>query len=1352
MKNLHTHITLLVALCGASLICGASAYAQVTSSASLSGSVTDQAGAVVPGARVVVRHEARGAKFEAVTAENGVFNIPALDTGAYTVTVSASGFKQAVLHGVKLDAGTPASVTVRLEVGQASESVTIEGAGEVLQTQSAAVSTTITGRQITELPFASRDSLDLVLFMPGVYTATNPRSSAINGLPDVALNITIDGINVQINDNKGGDGFFTYVRPRIDAIEEVSVSTATPGAESSGEGSVQIRFTTRSGSNQFRGSVYEYHRNTALNANYWFNNRDVRPRTDPFDPNVYLDDPKTFKAPRDKIILNQYGFRLGGPIVLPKKLFGPFGFDGHDKAFFFVNYEEYNYPQSITRTRSILHPRTQQGFLRYVYTDPQTSQRSIREVDVLALAARGNCAPQGSPAAPCVSTIDPTIARLLTDIRASTGIRGSVEIQEDPNRVTNPNVQRFIFSNTAQSRRFFPTLRLDFNLTSNHHLETTYNYQRFADAVDILNAGDQAFPDFPNESTQGSHRFSSSTALRSTLTPRLVNEARFGFSGGPSFFSPRVSADSFNGTLANQAGFNLGDGTPGNNNATGIVAALGVHGATRVTSSTHENTIIYQFADNLTWTRAGHNRSFGFSFSHVNDFRSTSTVVPTLSFGLNVADPADAVFSNNQTANFPGAANADITRARNLYAALTGRITQISASAFLNEETNQYEYLGAYIRRARQRTMGMFAQDSWQARPNLTLTYGARWEIEFPFVPLNDTHHFTTIDQLFGVSGPGNIFKPGVMTGRPTGFERLERGTRAYNTDLNNVAPSVGFAYRPEFKGGWLGRIFGEDKQTVLRGGFSMAYNRYGLRDISAYYTTNPGGSLTVTRNLSIGNLVTNQGNDLLPVLLRESGRLGPPKFQTTPSFPVSGVVTDVAYAIDPQFKTSYTMSWSFGLQRQLGRNMGIEARYVATRGLQFLDTFNLNELNIVENGLLAEFRLAQQNLEIFRRANPNCGQAGAPACSFAYRGLPGQSPLPITLAYFSGAPNGVKPNPNLPGSYTSANFTSGTFTNQLVSVWPDPATYAANLDGNATLRANALAAGLPANFFRVNPDKRGGSILVGNGGHTIYDSAVVEFNRRFAGGLLVQGNYTLARSFSMLRTSMRAPRYKTVNTLSAVHGFKANWIYELPFGKGKLFFGGVNGWKDRLAGGWEWHGTARLQTGVPLTISDTRLIGMTRKDLQKAVKLRFDDAGGIAFFLPDDIVENTIRAFAVSANSADGYSSRGAPSGRYLAPANSQNCIEVYSGQCGIPRFTIYGPSFARYDLSVLKRTRLTERVQFEFRAEFLNAFNNINFSPTSVNVTNTNMGRVTAAYRDVSTTNDPGGRLIQLVGRINF
>jgi hypothetical protein len=295
------------------------------------------------------------------------------------------------------------------------------------------------------------------------------------------------------------------------------------------------------------------------------------------------------------------------------------------------------------------------------------------------------------------------------------------------------------------------------------------------------------------------------------------------------------------------------------------------------------------------------------------------------------------------------------------------------------------------------------------------------------------------------------------------------------------------------------------------------------------------------------------------------------------------------------------------------------------------------------------------------------------------------------------------------------------------------------------------LAAGLPANFFLTNPDLRGGVFMRGNGGYTRYDSLVVELRRRMAKGLLMEANYTFAKGFSSSRFSFRAPR---VNTLSTVlkHAFKANWVYELPFGKNKLLFGDVGGLLDRIIGGWEFNGTTRIQSGNLLDFGNVTLVGMTREQLQDAYKLRFDDANKRAYILPQDIIDNTIKAFSTSATSTTGYGASGPPTGRYIAPANTTTCLQVVTGDCAPQTLYVTGPMFTRVDLSVVKRVKVTERVNFELRGEFLNAFNHINFQGVTCASSAATCGQVTSSYRDVNNTQDPGGRLIQIVARVNF
>ena len=227
---------------------------------------------MLPGATITAKHLGTNTVSTTVTNAEGAFTLPSLQAGTYEVTVALEGFKTTVVQDVVITAVQGADINAKLEVGGLAETVTVASSSEIIQTQSSTIASTITTNQITKLPLTTRSAMDFVNFLPGVSTAGGNRNAIINGLPQGVINITIDGVNVQDNTNRSTDGFFSIVSPRLDAIEEVSVTTAGQGADA-GQGAVQIKMVTRSGGNSFTGSGYHYYRNDALNANTWFNNR-----------------------------------------------------------------------------------------------------------------------------------------------------------------------------------------------------------------------------------------------------------------------------------------------------------------------------------------------------------------------------------------------------------------------------------------------------------------------------------------------------------------------------------------------------------------------------------------------------------------------------------------------------------------------------------------------------------------------------------------------------------------------------------------------------------------------------------------------------------------------------------------------------------------------------------------------------------------------------------------------------------------------------------------------------------------------------------------------------------------------
>jgi hypothetical protein len=1297
------------------------AFGQSGTTAPLSGAVLDPNGAAISGASVIVKNVATNAEFKVTTSSNGAFTVPALGAGVYTVTVEAQGFKKGIVPNVQILAATPATVNVTLEVGAASESVVVQGGGEVMQTQTANIATTITGRQINELPFVARDAMQLVLTQPGVTTPGTPRTSSINGLPKGSINLTLNGLSIQDNLLKSSDGFFAVVQPKADAVEEVTISTATPGAESGGEGAVQVKFITKSGTNEFHGGAFWQHRNTALNSNYYFNNLSG------------LD--------RERVLLNQYGGRLGGPII-------------KDKLLFFFNYEGFRLPQSFSRVGlfgtpvTTLTPDALNGIFTY-----KDSTGAIQKINLYNEALKAD--PTGSKG--FVATPDPLLLGVLTKInQLAAGGRVTDRIAS----LNDFNRNNLDFLAPAQNKREFFTGHLDYNITNNHHFDVVYDYQYYDSSPDNVNNQFQAYPGtgtvFGSDVLGSVHRntFSLGGALRSTLSPSLVNEAHYGLSGGGTTqFGREITPSVFDALGGDALTFTY------------------ITSPQNRTTFSARNTPVWQFFDNLYWTRSSHRMTFGMSYTRINSWQKSygRQLIPLVTFNAVSSDPIlSAVFNDTV---FPNSTPADRTNAAQLYALLTGRVSQISRSVSLDEDSKNYA-TAPLIERNRQVEYGFYGQDSWQARPNLTLNYGLRWQIEASPHSLNGIYSSNTIADIYGVSGVGNLFAPGTFSGSQPVYLPLDPDTPAYKTQYGQFAPSIGFAYKlnGERLGKWLGGIVGKGDQTVIRSGYSIAYVREGLNTFLLIPGSNQGPTLTANLDPANNPTIFPAGSLLYRNRANFPVRTDLPASQQQSLFstPGSGV-----NAFDPNLKPGYVQSWTLGIQRELTKDTVLEVRYVGNHGTKLWRQIELNQVNISNNGFLNEFKQAQNNLAIFTAANPNCGTKGFPDCNYGNSNLPGQQNIPIIRTAIG----------------------SNTDTTTLTSLRRgEAARVAQSIAFNTGRMNNLISAGLVpfvtqangtkvSNYFVVNPSVgNGGAFLVTNGTSTNYNGLQVELRRRLSKGLLVQGSYSFSKSLSNMYNSsnavfsepvdLRDPgRSRGISPWDITHAFKVNWLYEIPTGKnhwlrlkGDSF---ASKFGNTILGDWQFNGVARIQSGTPFLVIGGRetatandlqsasadngvvLHGLTRRQLQDMVKIRH--VGNQVFFLPQDLVLNSQAAFESGGRNLSQLN----PNAPYIGPVTTP-------GEFG-ERIALYGPSFTRFDLSLLKRFKIKESKEFQFRMTMLNAFNNINFLATSpgndsstfsLGSTNPPFGTTTFAYRDstVSGTNDPGGRLIEFQLRFNF
>lgn len=593
-------------------------------------------------------------------------------------------------------------------------------------------------------------------------------------------------------------------------------------------------------------------------------------------------------------------------------------------------------PESQSRSRIVLTPNAQAGNFSYLVGGVPTTRN-------LFTIAGANSQ---------LATADPVIASLLSKIQAAAATAGTLSpITNDPNRLT------YTFTPQGYQLRKFLALRFDFNLTKNHSLEFITNKQRFVPSKDFLNSQEERFPGFPAYS-QGSFRDSYSTALRSTLTNSLVNEARVAISTGKSEFSPGISAADF----GFQGGFALG------------IDAAGITTATSRNSYSNRNTPTYDYTDNMTWLNGNHSINFGGQYKLIKpESTAFNRIVPTVSFGLDTTDTA--AFNMFSTTNLPGATATQLTEARNLYATLIGRVIGYTSTAYLGSD-GSYKLNGEQTQTSKQRTYGLFVQDSWRIKPSLTVNYGIRWQPQGAYVITSGNYaRLNSYSEIYGVSGVGNLFKPGTLTGTVPKVVGMKIGEEAYKEDKKNFAPSFGVVWSPSFgESGVLSKIFGTNGTSVFRGGYAKSFVREGTALIGSILGANPGGNLSASRSVSIGNLTVGTN-------LRDGGNpnLNAPSFLASPAYPLSLGVANSANAFDPNLKTGSVNSFSFGYQREIDKNTVIEVRYVGNRGSDLFRQHNLNELNTVENGFAAEFALAQANLYENLAAN-----RGA---SFAYFG-----------------------------------------------------------------------------------------------------------------------------------------------------------------------------------------------------------------------------------------------------------------------------------------------------------------------------------------------------------------------------
>ena len=1367
----------VAALCLA-LICLVSsglAWSQENPTGTLVGTVTDAQGGAIVGAKVTVTDMTSGTAVSTRSGAGGEFAVNNLTPSVYKVTVEMKDFKTSVFSNITVTLGKTYSLPAKLEVGEATVTVQVEGGGEqLMETQSATVTNTVTGKSITNLPFNSRSAVLLGVLDPGAETSGGSRNSSFEGLPKGAINITFDGINVQDNLLKSSDGFFAINDPRIDDVEEFAITTAVNSPDKSGEGAVQMNYVSKKGGNAFHGGVWEYNRNTAFDSNTYFNNLSG--------------------TPRQTLQLNDYGGKVGGRII-------------KDKLFFFADMDDFIEPASITRSHSILTPAAAAGKYAYIPVGPDGSTPMLP--NTLALPSWVTC--NGSSSSPvCTAdlfmlaglagypnTIPAAISKELNPAEASATAPG-VTISPTPPSLYQQTIN---FNNSGTQSRRYPDVRVDYQINKKNSLELDYHYAHYTSSPDILNGMDAPFPGSffaANQGTQISNRNLFVVAWRWTLSSNASNEFRIGSQIAPVNFGVGITASQFP-----TIGSNLGT-QPYTFGVFGVDSFFNGFG-----DNQGRNTALGQLNDNLGWTKGRHSLSFGASATMIwyNDFFESNG---SLNFGVdNNNDPianvpalntsgqpmfsggpgscVDASCQANGT--LPNIGSSDFSNAEALYASLTGRVTSFSSSVYFSPTNNGFLTGAPAVDKYRQNEVGLYAADSWRVRPNLTFTYGLRWE--YSGAPSDSLNEYSMISGgatgLFGISGAGNLFHPGSENGSPTTTYVTDKGQSWYNPYLKAFAPTIGLAWQPHTDMAGFHRVLGDAGKTVFRAGYNIAYSREGLNGFASIAGGNPGyyGSQATTSNVvnspSQGLFVA--GSVILgPTTTLNNVQQTPTSF--SPSFPLLQTSNTAINAYDPHLAPPMIQSWSAGVERELSANNALEIRYVANHGSGLWDQFNINEVNIFENGFLAEFNNAASNMNIctsnpaacvvaekdlgilsqastattpvtdfanlFGGAKAVCAGSTPPAsCSSSIAALSGDVALPVFTAAYTGSKTGTQ---------ADSHFASSTY---VPLIQQGLAGDVANIfSGSLTRYTNIVNAGYPANFFVANPLAAvGGSYIMANGAQSTYNSLQVDFRRRPSHGLQFDVSYVFAKALTnyQANSSVNYAQFTTLRNLSydkgpapfdTRHAIKGQLVWALPFGSGRKWLNSGHGFATRIVSGWEIDSITRWQTGQPINIqsglggtfngNDPGVIlhGITASQLQSQLGVNKTEQTGAVFYFPT----NLLNASLTKVNTA------------VISPCNTPGAL--------CQKLFVFGPQFFDANISLVKTTKITERVNFEMRMEALNAFNHANFyyacgvstTPCGISLQSSSFGKIAGNYSDFNTTQDPGGRIIQLVGRINF
>lgn len=1258
----------------------ASALAQVATTF-LRGTVADPVGAVIRNAQITLANSAAGFSRTTTTNERGEYEFLQVPPGTYVLTASATGFATGRKEGVTLLVNTPANLGFTLRVGKAETTVDVQDEAPAVNTVDATLGNAFDSRQIESLPSEGRNAVELLSLQAGVAYVGNEvnagadsRGGAVNGARSDQTDVTVDGLDD--NDPLLGQAFTPALRVPMDSLEEFRVTTTNANSDSGRSSGAQVSLVTKSGTNQFHGSLYEYNRTLLGAANNWFNKEAQLASGLPNKPG--------------ELIRNTFGGAFGGPVL-------------KDRFFFFANYEGQRSREAVQTTQAVPSMSLRQGMVSYVAADGSIvtlQPAQIQSMDQGCLTT-GTC-PNGNGVSQAVLG--------LWNGHESLPNGAAIPAFPMPNTNTSYgsdglNILGYTFAAPQPASLNTFLVKLDYNLTRNANQRLFFR----GNLQDDHTFDAAQFPGEPPSQILTNNSKGVALGYTSVLTNHVLNNFRYGFvrqglgDAGPNPFS-------------NISFWNLSD-------------------QMSFAHTINVNVPVNQFVDDVTWTRGRYTLQFGENWRIINDNRFSNaqnffngSPHPTWLYEGGIAftgqdlDPANVPSLPPMNPEFGYSYDAAVSN-------VTGIIGSIEA-IYNQNKSGQFLPVGALVpRHFKSNEVEFYTQDAWRVKSNLQLTLGLRYTLlQVPYETSgNQVAPTPSLASFFNgrtaAMNAGQAYHPTIsfaLAGQANGQSPY------WNPDYGNLAPRFAFAYSPTSSASFWNKLLGTSGKTSIRGGYGIYYDHFGEGVVNSFdregsfglttYLENPSGVLTTSCADRFVNLTTMPtiipGGQCAPVSELPSQPAGgfpstPPGMGTNGSFAI-------AWGIDNTMKTPYSEVADFSVTRELSRQFVVELSYVGRFGRRLLQEVDLAEpVNMRDPAsgmtyfqaatMLAQLANANtpenqvQPIAFWQHFFPN---AGGPAGETGYApGIPANPTATQNIydLYYANNPNYTYALQSLDApsqGYTCfpACSTLGPYAfwdDQFSSLYSWRTTGTSNYHGfQAMLRRHVDGMEFDLNYTysksldensnaeRVNEYENGTGI--GSGSAVAYSGQVI--NSWNTKGLYGPSDFDTTQQIN------------------------ANWVYDFPLGQGKRFGATWNKTEDAVLGGWQFAGLVRRTSGYPFSIS-TYAFGTD--------------------------YEQDGRAIVVGAKPQTGASIQdGVPNAFKEGPAAASAFRYAYPGESG-QRNNFRGPGYFGVDLSLAKSWKLTESQALRFTWDVFNSTNAVRFDDGTLNqylLYGTTLGNFTA------------------------